>query len=770
MRTYHKKSDGKTAVQKATCIRIGGTAILANNHAFYLLEDGDKMEIEIPHYKSGTRTITLFYQSRCKRQIGKKDLAVYKCDGTMPPARNIINHFPDYTIVNGKTNAVVLHSVPSLLQVTNLIAEPISPAEIYEGLDGTKYDLSCVFRCKYETQPGQSGSPLIAANNRIARKILGIATCKGSLGNSYYTVVSQFELQQAIEELEVDLNIYQDRDLIQTNLQVQDVRPVPSMLSKNSLEFIGDLPSSCAVKPPTKTKLEPSLIYDASKSTMGPSVLTPHDPRLKPEVKGQSILLRNVAGYDRKYGALSQDLLDRVVEEMGNEYKYAITKPNIPKVELNHHQMINGIPGVLKRIEMDSSPGYPFIKERKNTQTAGKYEWFDEITNDVDGSKEYVMRRDLQDGFEQLDAQIRKGLIPPEWVGYVCLKDEKRSMAKIRDGVTRTFICLPMTYNFAIRKYFGAFIATQHQLAGRIASSVGIDPARGWTDLYYRLLDKSSQWEDFDYKQWDQSLHPAFFEAYAEIISKWYGDEPGSPGHNARKALMYFLCHTPLIIGDRLFIKGGGQCSGCAITAEINCVIHDMLMYYVWLKLQKQAGQLDMMTLDIYRSNVALAVYGDDIVIAIRDECRNVFCGDTIRTVTDELGMQITAADKTLNFRVKKPYEVTFLKRSFIADGEVAGRILCPIDKKVINEIPLWVHKSDDKLNATITNCEAALREAYWHGKTYFNQLRDELNQELARAQFGESSVMTVNISYDYLREQHNQDKLDVIAVHQIDE
>jgi hypothetical protein len=455
-------------------------------------------------------------------------------------------------------------------------------------------------------------------------------------------------------------------------------------------------------------------------------------------------MYKNVEGYDKaSYGAVNLPLLDIAEECIYAEYDVKRSVVGIPRRPLSDDEMVNGIPGKINPLDMTTSPGYPWVKQRVDTNQNGKLEWFDEHIDEVSGRKTYSMRKPLADAVAYRLEKAQQGERVPS-IGYTCLKDETRPLLRVQNGVTRVFICLPMDYNLLIRKLFGAFIATQHAKAGREASSVGVNPVQDWKMLFDRLREKGDQWEDFDYKNWDQTIHPEFLYRYARIVNAWYGDNDDSPNGKARIALILELAHTYLMIGPKLFLKSGGQDSGCAITAEINCDIHDLMMFYVFLVLLHELRGKDKETdrmidqildkaLDFYRENVAIAVYGDDIVKSCTRWVQEWFNGNTIAPVMEQLGMKITPADKNSTvFSVKKPEEVTFLKRQFIPDPVYPDRFIrCPLDLKTIENIPQWIKKGNDEVEATRVNCEMALREMFMYGEHRFNTARDELNSRI---------------------------------------
>lgn len=728
-------------VESAVAVRIGGTSILANHHVFAKFKEGQEFTVEIPHYLNAMKPVRQKFNPKRLCRIGKADACVYKCDNSMPQAKTLIHHFSNDEVKIKSTSAIIATRNPEAMYVSNVIATPVTKPLTYTDEFGTteystlgSYEVS-----NYVTTKGMSGSLLVALDPFNPRKLLGIQTSRHIQSKAgYFQPITQSMLVEALNGVGEDLSSTPaEREFVAEACSVVFDQQCPPNLGKQSLIYIGKLDKSSQIQFQKKSKLCPSLVHDESTLTKAPAVLDKYDPRLCDEVYGQDLMFKNMSGYDSAdYGAVDTAVLDQVTELLSVEYSCRRSVPGITRRLLTENEMINGIPGRINALDMTTSPGYPFVKQRVLTGVNGKFEWFDESIAD-NGRKLYSPRPILADRLNLRESAAQNGQ-RIESIAYSCLKDETRPLARVEQGITRVFICLPMDYNLLVRKYFGMYTATQHALAGKISSSVGIDPVTGWKGLFDRLRSKGDQWEDFDYKNWDQFLHPEFVKRYASIVNAWYGDKDDSPVGRVRHVLMQELVYTYLIVGNRLFMKTGGQCSGCAITAEINCDIHDIIMFYIFylLALENDIPLADNghdSLLTFYRENVELALYGDDIVKSATSHVTKWFNGKTISPLMTKLGMKITPADKeSVDFVIKKPEEVTFLKRGFKPDPKYPERFVrAPLDHKTIWNIPQWIKQCDDKQGATRVNCEMALREMYMYGETNFNNAREYLNKRI---------------------------------------
>lgn len=733
-----------------TGLRIAGEAILSNHHFFNMIEEGTQFKIIYNDLVGKNHEVSQIFTRNRLERIPNTDLAVYNCDTSLPASKNIIKHFPNNEVMPQYQKSIVITADPTPMVYNNVIAKPTlvkanytMGEETYSTLDN--YETNC------PVSFGMSGSVLFSLNNAQKHKIIGIQTCRNNDGidqYGYYKPVTQDQLNKALSKLKVN-NIFSDIDkAVEGTSLILDDR-VPPNLKNNSLTYLGTVPKTKQIKQQNVSKIIESMVHNIHERTQEPSVLNDNDKRMQQDLIGKSIIFRSIEGFDHPIGSLDTGILNKAASWLTVEYDVMLDLRGIPRRILTNFEAINGVPGVFLRIDMKTSPGYPFVLERKQTTIGGKYEWFDEIDPPEGYGKAYQMKSSLACGLEQTEHELREGG-NPLFIAYACLKDETRPLDKIAKGKTRAFICLPLHYNLLIRKYFGAFTSALKLKAGAVSSCVGVDPAKDWKRLYHKLMAKSPLWEDFDYANWDQHLHPELVMKVAEIVSNWYDD--GETNATVRRTLLYTLVHTFIIVKDRMFLKSQGQCSGCAITAELNCVIHDLLMVYVWLKYHRD-NELET-SLTEMRENVAICVYGDDIIMACDKEYVLPFNGNVIAPYMEELGMNITPGDKvSVTFDLKEPAEIFFLKRNFVRDGD---KILAPLRSDIVENIIQWIHKSDDNIEATKVNCETALQESYMHGKQYFNKLVNEINSRIKAVNRMTPGLMQpVMVDYDALERKY---------------
>lgn len=690
--------------------------LLTNRHFFAGIQEGEELGIEeYPQGSDAIYTKHSFDSRRMVRVPDSEDAVIYEVGFSVQNHRSLVARFFQHDLPKTMEAAVVtvypkqVTTVGRVGVVTRKVMYRFNPKD-----KDSEEAIVKGFEMPMTTELGRSGS-VIVTDESLNRQptIFGIQTCMSqSAGKAYFEAITRSQIERALKEFEPD-------DAIPTMGKYDDEEM--KKICKKSLIYCG-----LAEKPVHQmrtNRLQPSAIAD--------------DYEVDPELReyapsalfdfhggGVDVLRKSMAGYDREYGMVDTRMADEVLAEFIDEDRATRKHYKLPARLLTDDEVMNGLEGFgLKGVEVNTSPGLPLVHQKQPGKT-GKSTWISR-----DEREQRILCKEQWDIFNEHESMLKKGEMP-EYLAYACLKDELRPVEQVEALKTRTFIVLPLIMNLMIRKYFGMWTAVQHTLHNKISSSVGIDVNTEWTALYRRLLSVGDAIEDFDYTDWDRSLHAEWFRVYADRVSAWYGDRIGSPEWKVRRTLMDILSHMRIQIGEHVVGTCGGNKSGCAITAEVNSDVHDMLMLYVWKKIARSTNRSAMADITSFRENVALALYGDDVVKATPPSVAKWFNGNAISAEVARLGMIITPGNKTdKEFTIKKIEEITFLKRAFLKFDEDCGLVRAPLNKAVIQRMMLWVHKSDEPLEACASNVKGALCEAFFWGKDVFSEFKTKAEQ-----------------------------------------
>lgn len=734
--------------------RIGGNYLLVPKHFFMFsksrgLVDGEKFDVieglHLNEQDLSKRTYVQIFDSKSLRMSKTQDMCIYKV-ANMNFAASMLNQFPKKSVCVEVTNCVVPFLFPTTMLMVNLSAKPVGRQTYTLHLPkGGREEIVApiAYHINMTSRPGMCGALALRIDNTIQPKILGMHVAGlPSGGEATYIPIYHEDVMDLLNQFDTDPLLDFVEEECTTNVHsahgvyVEPLQYCAKLVNKSDY---------CI--PQTKTKIKPSVIHDPSRCVTEPAVLNPKDNRLNEELRGRPLLMDNMQGYNIEPGAINMRTLKIVESAYAAEFQVVLDNVEHKRV-LTLDESINGITGSYKALEMSTSPGFRYKKMFPNAK--GKRACF---VNRPDSDHVLDPIQQVSEDYYKCLGQMRQGIRP--WMpAYACLKDERRKTQKIKEGVTRTFIVMDLIYTLITRSLFGAFVMAQQAKAGEIPSSVGLDSTTQFAKLWRRLTAVGNKAEDYDYKNWDRTLNPEFIRSYGRVVNQWYGDAPDSPDAIARTVLLEMLIYTDIIIGDKIYRKHIGICSGCAITAEINCVIHTMLVYYQFIEVAKRTGNSHLVNFTYFRDNVSCCVYGDDIVMMRSDEV-DWFNGSNIAVVCDELGMTITPADKgAIVFRTKTLEECQFLKRGFVMDKET-GAVSAPLELQVVNEIAEWIHESSNDAAATQANIETAVRETFYHGKETFSRTIKSFNERIKMYNLsnpGCPRLEAVVMDYDQLR------------------
>lgn len=714
----------ETSIGRANVLFVRGRTFLTCRHVFSNMVEGEQFSIIF-----GDLRYTLSYsKSNCVRVGDNVDAVLYKCDVNMRQFKDITDKFmKSGQYMAEHFMATIASKVPTEgLWYTQF---SVGTQDRYLSVDSGRESVIKYYRGEGCNDLGNSGSPLIVFDgvNR-APAVLGIQFARTTRVPAVFVEPVCYEdLIAALEPLEITMGSLEGGSGEELFYDCSDNLQEFFQAVRHNVEFIGreepiHMSSTTSLR---ASEIANHFVKDPLLKQYAPAALSGKSEGVSVDMQHKDPLLLSMKGFGIPYGAFDRQVGRIVLSEFQREDKIVRRYPNISMRLLSNSEILNGIPGILKGVELSTSPGLPYLRKRHQK---GKLDW---ISMDAEGVR--TMKQEVWDDVANLEELARTETWDTDLLSYACLKDELRPVERVAACKTRTFIVLPMHYNLLLRKYFGTWIAVQHKLAGNIASCVGIDANSEWNRIYNKLNDAGSDMEDFDYSEWDRTLHAEWFEMYADRVSEMYGDKPRSDGWKIRRYLMEYLIHMKILVKDFVIRTHGGNKSGCAITAEINSDVHDMLMYYVWYKVAMEHKKTRYLSLAQFRANCSIVVYGDDIIKSTNPPITSWFNGNNIRKVVQQLGMDITPATKTdTEFTVKTIDQVSFLKRGFMVVDDDCGLVRAPLDKSVIQRMVLWTHKNDDPVLATKLNIEGAVRESFYWGERYYNEFVKKCNDAWA--------------------------------------
>lgn len=702
IRTY---GSVKASSKSVNGYAIGDRYLLINKHLFYGMEEGELFEV----FHNGAWMPIEFLQSSTTT-VPNKDLVIYKMPVTFHAHKSNVHHFiSEKELAYYQAGRGALCKLDSSLQnilVENLRIKAVKEIKFELENKGENVPLYVQKAWSYDkcSSGGDCGSVLVAYTDKIAGKILGI-----HIASSPSISYSQLITKEMLEPLVKRLN---------GTPQPQAEAKLGNLIPQGHLGRIGKAPPGKGFYQSPKTEIIPTEIQGLiSEPVTGPSVLSINDERLTKRVNPLRLGIEKYSFCSMPFPVKHRQIVnDSMKDELRSMVRTREPKP------LTLEESVLGIPELegYERLPKSTSPGYPWILTRPSG-AHGKDYLFDEESG--------LPLYDLKEAVTYREEQAKKlERIVSVWVD--CKKDERRTFDKIKKGSTRIFTIPPVDYSLLMRKYTLDFCVAVKDSRAFMDCKVGIDPqSMEWTTLYYWLSEFSNICVAGDFSRFDGSMPAELIDDVREDIDFYYETfgQCSEEDKNVRRILFDELIHTIHLAQDEFYMTHIGNKSGNPITVILNSRINSRYMKLAWLGLCEKMNKMDYFSMAKFKQFVRMANYGDDNILAIKDEVMEWYNQETISEYLSEFKITYTNEEKTGITKFKPLDECSFLKQTF-RNHETLNLIKVPHMKQAtILELLNWTRVAPDQDVLLQDNINDALRFAYFYGEKYFNQLRQKI-------------------------------------------
>lgn len=399
---------------------------------------------------------------------------------------------------------------------------------------------------------------------------------------------------------------------------------------------------------------------------------------------------------------------------------------------------ISGIEGdkYFNSLNRKTSPGFPWSKFATKP---GKKSYFGgEGEYTFDSNECILLRQRVEHVLRSAKCGIRSLHLYSD-----SLKDELRSLDKIRKLSTRLISGAPLDYVICVRMYFGDFC--RQFMHNRIynGSAVGINPyGDEWGDLANYLLEHGDNMIAGDFSRFDSSQTAQILFAILGIINAWYGDDP--EGSKIRGILWQDLVFSRHIHNNDIVEFTHCLPSGHPLTSVVNTMYVNLLIRGCWYLRHEFIHVPDFL------SNIRVVAYGDDHVIGLSDYASTIFSYQTLESDMRVMGAFYTDEAKNDIGQVaphKRIRECTFLKRAF----KCTDRWYAPLDLHVLLQIAYWYRKGPNVLQRQLDNIDTMFRELSLHGPEIFSEYVTQFNTYLQTLSYEERQMFRFeNLTFEY--------------------
>lgn len=542
------------------------------------------------------------------------------------------------------------------------IEEEKSRAELVENIKLTdKYNgNSTVARAlQYDYKdhgPGKCGIPyLVKMGNGVA---IGAVHCAGAEGKGYGVLLNAETLDENITAFEKELGLMSLHSECSNTNEYELPLPKSMMrfMTLTGADYMGKAQGPVMVN--KKSSLTPSVLRkkgvldDLFYTEFGhvrSTVFAP--PVMAPKTIGGRYISPWNLGME-KINSVSPALDPAIMKIVVNRLTSHILSslPEETKIQpIDFEVAINGVPDdpFISRINASTSGGLGFPGAKR-------------VHLPLKFGETRGMTAELKRSLESDCKHLSEGRVP-FWCYKYALKDEPRSIDKVKQGKTRLFGVPPLDKLILDRAFLSPFYSLVVEHCEVFGSAVGIDAHKGFGRIR-ELLAIHGNIMEADYSAFDQSMACDVAHMDATVVC------------NVVSALGYSEFATNIVRGlmtSNMFVyaellkdvimKPGLQPSGKYATAEDNSVRNLLMLMYAWYATPALADK------DFFEFVIAVT-YGDDLLASVAEDVKHLFNNLTYKDFcAKHYNMKVTPASKDDEMKEFVSIDdMSFLKRRFV--------------------------------------------------------------------------------------------------------
>jgi hypothetical protein len=660
-----------------------------------------------------------------------------------PASSSLLDFFPEEKPSFYSRSTILVHKTHEgkILQSRQAIRfspEPIEYESSYSQgwfRGNRKYTLKSSFKfdLEFDSFGGLCGSPYIDTAKGIIYgfHVAGFNTgCK--IG--YANCLTRNMLSKSLQELELSSNFLITHSLGElkvdtygTPFSLVEKKPLfmreDGLKEKTTISYLGTVLNdgremlSNARTPYVKTP------FRGVKDEFGPSLHRPptHVNSVEKTMKTLNKLCDPVQHYE-------MDTLNRAIEDYAAHTTPLISEESSKFLRIySTQEALDGTnDGVMAGLPNDTSAGFPLNKSKKQFLVRDP---FDESLVQI--PRTFNEECDIQSEVDRIIECWRNGQRSEAIFKASSKVNELLPNEKAVDKV-RKFYGSPFAFSIASRMALGGVPEFMRRYQCETECMVGINATSAeWTDFHKHLTKfGTSHMIAGDFSGFDTRMAAQVTTAAARVITSWYKAAGCSKEDLLLvKGALSDICHPNMLIDGDLYRLANANPSGNLITVQLNSVCNSIMMRYCYYAINPRVSLP-------FASNIALGTYGDDNAMSVNPKC-SWYTHTACQKAFAAIGIGYTMAEKDAD---SIPYitidEISFLKRGFVKH-ETLGVIVAPIEKESITKKFYYVKKpGDTPLSASEqfgAYCDGSFREAYLHGKKYYEQFSTSIRNIVNR-------------------------------------
>ncbi|WRH07459.1 hypothetical protein [Picornaviridae sp.] len=568
---------------------------------------------------------------------------------------------------------------------------------------------------------GDSGSIVYHDNTRIAPKFFGILTAASSVA-TYFGCVTQEAIRATLVKFSNMATMTTSAlqgDKIENIHKLYDVFEYPEHVVESHLPD-----QSVSTNP----GYERTAIARHFLCANEPAVQKENDPRV-PEGAVHFLKISLNKSIDYEPGSFTLEEEKFYCDFLRTMYLQFL--PQLRSVRV--YDTVRAITGVQRMgstaIDTKSSAGLPYKLEKGVVGKRPLIQY--NITENCWQIQERVFR-----DVEMYERQYLAGHAPHnyklEFRKRELVSREKITRSKTRTVGTGNMIHL-IVYNKLFKDFFTILKNSWNQ--GRAIPIITGLNMEEHTETFMSYFADKNYILDFDVKAWEKKVTLKHLllnnRVRTQIIKDMYalrGEKLPYDIETVGAGLAIDYMDAIVAFEKVLYKKYGGLMSGHPGTLVENSEAHLGELALIMRSILIKAGRPDLATPRKILENITPMVAADDLIMSATPSWQQYAELPKLIGGYKERGIEVTAADKSQNFKVNDIYTAQFLKHNIRIDED--GRHVHAPQAEIIYQLLHWVRTDTEltKQQQFTTNIDNAMRMAYFRGREFYDELKDKLN------------------------------------------
>lgn len=704
---------------------VQGNIFMINHHCTSLIKKNTRIELFDPI--TGI-TIDQYVGPSDYHRINmrlKTDAALINFN-SVRTRRTIVNRFmSEMDIQNKMSNLRTSSAMPIIYRDDKFIDREFLPLiPITPDLDIIEQER--LMAVNLHVNLGESGSLFTHDNTMLSGHVLGLLTSRNVLTNqAFIGIISREEIEHTLKKFEIKDKIIVNP--IETTLDPDHT--AHTIFNYNQTIKKSPYPTQSISK--TKGYRE-TPFHGIFKVESEPAIQDESDPRWNKTRHFLEVSLNKTSGaHFAKFDLIEEKWMKDFYEAVLLTYI-----PNLDKVMLySTQQAIMGIriPGSTS-MDLSTCAGLPYKLARG---VVGKTPYMSKDYRGTWNIQEIVFHE-----VARYESSYISGIVPQN-VKLEFRKKELVGPNKILSPKTRTVGMGNMIHQIIFMKIFKdlhTLIKKVWADGGSMPFALGVNPnSEHWNQIVTHLK-YTDYMVDMDVKAWEEKISQRLLfmcdEVELKIIQNSYkfrNEEFPSEVFNIAYGLSADYTQSDVAFEDFIYEKPSGLLSGHPGTFMRNSAVHTMIIGLAARKILLRKNP-QLASIPFIIENVRFILAADDVVIAISPQARKYITVSELVKAYNEIGFEVTAADKGGEILPKTIEEVQFLKHHFVPLPRHC--IECPIEYKcspnlsIIYQLVNW-YSTESTLNKEqqiASNLNDALNLAWQRGPQEYDRIRDTIN------------------------------------------